>query len=85
MWPCSSTTASSPDGHTMWVRDEAVAVYDDHGEPSTWQGISFDITDRTMAHREATRRLAALDEQKDSLLTAVSHELRTPLANILGS
>jgi signal transduction histidine kinase len=33
----------------------------------------------------ASRPLAALDEQKDSLLTAVSHELRTPLANILGA
>jgi PAS domain S-box-containing protein len=73
------------DGHTMWVRDEAVVVYDDLGEPRHWQGISFDLTDRTMAQREATRRLAALDEQKDSLLTAISHELRTPLANIVGA
>jgi PAS domain S-box-containing protein len=73
------------DGRTMWVRDEAVVVYDDTGEPRSWQGISFDITDRTMAQLEATRRLAALDEQKDSLLTAVSHELRTPLAAILGA
>jgi PAS domain S-box-containing protein len=73
------------DGRTIWIRDEAVLVYDDAGEPRHWQGISFDITDRTMAQLEATRRLAALDEQKNSLLTAVSHELRTPLAAILGT
>lgn len=38
-----------------------------------------------MAELEATRRLAALDELKNSMLTAISHELRTPLAAILGA
>jgi PAS domain S-box-containing protein len=73
------------DGRTLWVRDEAVLVYDDAGEPRYWQGMSFNMTDRTMAQLEATRRLAALDELKNSMLTAVSHELRTPLAGILGA
>ena len=73
------------DGRTLWVRDEAVMVYDDAGEPRCWQGITFNITDRTMAQLEATRRLAALDALKNALLTAVSHELRTPLAAILGT
>lgn len=73
------------DGRTIWVRDEAVIVYDDTGEPRCWQGVTFNITDRTMAQLEATRRLAALDELKNTLLTAVSHELRTPLTAILGT
>jgi PAS domain S-box-containing protein len=73
------------DGSTIWVRDEAVVVYDDAGEPRCWQGVTFNITDRTMAQLEATRRLAALDALKNTLLTAVSHELRTPLAAILGT
>ena len=73
------------DGRTLWVRDEAVMVYDDAGEPRYWQGLSLDITDRTMAQLETTRRLAALDELKNSVLTALSHELRTPLAAILGA
>jgi hypothetical protein len=73
------------DGRTIWVRDEAVLVYDDAGEPRYWQGLSFNITDRTMAELEATRRLAALDELRNSMLTAISHELRTPLAGILGA
>jgi two-component system sensor histidine kinase KdpD len=73
------------DGRTLWVRDEAVLVYDDTGEPRYWQGMVFNMTDRTMAQLEATRRLAALDELRNSVLTAVSHELRTPLAAILGA
>jgi PAS domain S-box-containing protein len=77
--------AIARDGRTIWVRDEAVLVYDDAGEPRYWQGLTFNITDRTMAELEATRRLAALDELKNSMLTAVSHELRTPLAAILGA
>ena len=35
--------------------------------------------------REATRRLRALDDMKNTFLEAVSHELRTPLTSILGS
>jgi two-component system sensor histidine kinase KdpD len=34
--------------------------------------------------REASRRLRALDEMKNTFLQAVSHDLRTPLAAILG-
>lgn len=34
--------------------------------------------------QEATDRLRALDEMKNSFLTAVSHDIRTPLAVILG-
>ena len=35
--------------------------------------------------REATDRLRALDEMKNTFLEAVSHDLRTPLTSILGS
>jgi PAS domain S-box-containing protein len=35
--------------------------------------------------REATQRLRALDEMKNTFLEAVSHDLRTPLTGILGS
>ena len=46
------------DGRTIWVRDEAVLVYDDTGEPSYWQGMFLDITDHTMAQLETTRRMS---------------------------
>ncbi|HKN79857.1 MAG TPA: histidine kinase dimerization/phospho-acceptor domain-containing protein [Actinomycetota bacterium] len=35
--------------------------------------------------REASQRLQALDEMKNTFLEAVSHDLRTPLTSILGS
>jgi signal transduction histidine kinase len=73
------------DGRTIWVRDEAVLIYDDTGEPSHWQGVYINVTDRTLAQLEATRRLHALDELKDTFLSAVSHELRTPLTTVLGT
>jgi two-component system sensor histidine kinase KdpD len=64
------------------------------GKPPYWQGFLLDITERKHAEeqlaraleveREATRRLRALDEMKNTFLQAVSHDLRTPLAAILG-
>jgi PAS domain S-box-containing protein len=73
------------DGRTVFVRDEAMLVYDDAGEPHCWQGVWLNVTERTMAQLEANRRRAALDELHAAFLTAVSHELRTPLAAILGT
>ena len=75
------------DGHVMWIRDECVLVRDDDGKPLYWQGVVVDLTDVRRAlelEREATRRLRALDEMKNTFLDAVSHELRTPLAAIVG-
>ena len=34
------------DGMVRWIRDEAVLVRDDHGEPLYWEGFMFDITAR---------------------------------------
>jgi hypothetical protein len=41
--------------------------------------VTFNVSDRTLAQLEATRRLQALDELKDTFLNAVPHELRTPV------
>jgi PAS domain S-box-containing protein len=38
-WRASYRTVAR-DGRTIWVRDEAVLVYDDTGEPSYWQGCT---------------------------------------------
>jgi PAS domain S-box-containing protein len=82
------------DGHEVWVLDEAVIVRNERGEPRFSQGILYDITQRKRAEedleralqieRQATERLRALDELKNTFLHAVSHELRTPLAAVLG-
>jgi PAS domain S-box-containing protein len=82
------------DGRVVWIRDEATAVVGPEGRPQYWQGFMLDITERKQAEeqlehaldveREATRKLRALDEMKNTFLQAVSHDLRTPLAAILG-
>jgi PAS domain S-box-containing protein len=82
------------DNRMVWVNDQAVLVRDEEGRPRLWQGVMFDITERKEAEArleklwqqelEASRRLRALDEMKNTFLQAVSHELRTPLTTILG-
>src|SRR6478736_1329555 len=83
----------SKDGRILWVQDTCSLVKVP-GKPPYWQGFILDITERKQAEeqlaralvveREATRRLRALDEMKNTFLQAVSHDLRTPLAAILG-
>jgi diguanylate cyclase (GGDEF)-like protein/PAS domain S-box-containing protein len=34
------------DGRVVWVRDEAMLIRDDAGEPLYWQGVFIDITER---------------------------------------
>jgi PAS domain S-box-containing protein len=83
----------SKDGRIVWVQDTC-SIVRAPGKVPYWQGFLLDITERKQAEeqleraldveREATRRLRALDEMKNTFLQAVSHDLRTPLAAILG-
>ena len=83
------------DGRTVWIRDEAVLLRDDEGEPVHWQGVMLDITDAKQANDDLTRALdlerqgmddmRRADEIKTTFLTAVSHDIRTPLSAILGN
>jgi PAS domain S-box-containing protein len=60
----------------------------------TFSAFVRDISERRVAERElerslelerqASQRLRALDEMKNTFLQAVSHDLRTPLSSILG-
>ncbi len=54
------------DGRYLWVREEAVLVRDEAGEPLYWQGFLFDITAR---HRAED----ALKESEERYRTLVEH------------
>jgi PAS domain S-box-containing protein len=64
---------SRPDGSTIWVRDSARAIRDDHGQIQYYEGSLIDVTDKFEAGKA-----------KDDFIATVSHELRNPLAAMLG-
>ena len=83
------------DGRIVWIRDEAVLLRDEDGEPIHWQGVMVDVTAAKHANqelsraleleRQATEDMRRADEIKTTFLTAVSHDIRTPLSAILGN
>jgi PAS domain S-box-containing protein len=82
------------DGRVVWLRDHAVLVRGEGGEPDFWQGFYIDVTEQKLAEaatrealdreRQAAVELRAVDMMKNTFLDAVSHELRTPLAAVIG-
>ena len=44
------------DGSVVWVREEAVLVEDEVGEPLYWQGVFYDITDRKVLEEQLEHR-----------------------------
>jgi PAS domain S-box-containing protein len=44
------------DGRTVWVRDDARIVKDEHGTPAYVQGFMIDVTDQALAHAEIRRQ-----------------------------
>jgi PAS domain S-box-containing protein len=81
------------DGRERWLHDVARTVRDGSGTSRGRQGVILDVTERYVAQalardlqveRQASERLRAMDEMKNTFLQAVSHDLRTPLAAILG-
>jgi CheY-like chemotaxis protein len=82
----ASCTSDSTDGE-RWVRVLGRAVYNDEGNPSSFDGVTFDLTDRKRAEIELrTAHDAALEASraKSTFLANMSHELRTPLNAIIG-
>jgi PAS domain S-box-containing protein len=52
------------DGRVLWIRDHAVLVRGEHGEPDYWQGYYIDITEQKQAE-EALRQ--ALERERQAL------------------
>lgn len=89
------------EGETLWLRDIVHIAVDARGRPvvrglivDVTEGKRAEqalrrseqkYSEAFHREREATQRLRALDEMKNTFLEAVSHDLRTPLTSILGS
>jgi PAS domain S-box-containing protein len=60
------------DGRVVWVRDHAVLVRGEHGEPSFWHGIMIDITEQKLAEQAMAQALEreqqALEREHQALL-----------------
>lgn len=66
-------------GHIKWIRDEAVTVLNDAGEPFLIQGVLIDITEQKKAEealREARDELEARVEKRTEELAGANDELR---------
>ena len=90
-----------PDGEDLWVRDIVHVAADARGRQvvrglivdvtervraeQVLRRSEQKYSEAFHREREATQRLRALDEMKNTFLEAVSHDLRTPLTSILGS
>ncbi len=89
------------EGEALWLRDIVHVAVDARGRPvvrglivdvterkraeQALRRSEQKYSEAFHREREATQRLRALDEMKNTFLEAVSHDLRTPLTSILGS
>ncbi|HEX5950659.1 MAG TPA: GAF domain-containing protein, partial [Actinomycetota bacterium] len=89
------------EGESIWLRDFVHVIHDARGAAmlrglivditerkraeQALRRSERKYSEAFRREREATQRLRALDEMKNTFLEAVSHDLRTPLTSILGS
>lgn len=58
------------DQRTIWVKDEANLVRDEHGTPQYWLGVWTDITDRKHAEEEQADLVSVMTKRTIQLQTA---------------
>jgi PAS domain S-box-containing protein len=74
------------DDNLVWIREEADAVYDEHGKPIYLQGVMYDITEQKNVEEQLVKALEAEQETnriRSEFVLMINHELRTPLTSVV--
>ncbi len=72
------------DGRVVWVRDEAVLVWDTEGRTRYWQGVKLDITEQKLAEarlQEFSKRISSILESITDAFFALDREWRFTFLN----
>nr|MDP9495631.1 PAS domain-containing sensor histidine kinase [Actinomycetota bacterium] len=74
------------DENLVWIREEADAVYNEHGRPIYLQGVMYDITEQKNVEEQLVLALEAEQETnriRSEFVLMINHELRTPLTSVV--
>ncbi len=69
------------DGNYCWYMTRAVPWRDEHGNVTSWFGISTSVHEM----KQLMEQLQEADRRKDEFLATLAHELRNPLAPLLNA